>query len=315
MREVAMVTIGVILAVVGLVWWGSQIVNEDEIALRYRWGEVDDQALNPGLHVLWPGHSLVIFDNTNRYLRIDRKEPGEEVMGIVAQTRDRYLAGIVVTLEYKFDPEKAVGLLKQYGRNLEADTRQKVDSRIESEIEMAVRHVVPQHSMDELIHNRDRLRDIILFHLSPVDSEVPAALEDVDLPSKEGQTVADLGIDVSPLTISIDVPKEYRDLQSEATKIQIERVKRQVLEEQLENQQVELQLAGLRVDIERKEAEGAEAVLAASGIGKFLEKWDGTLPASVVLGDQTAEFLRAVSLSRSTKEGSSISQPRTEESQ
>lgn len=296
MDRVVIVVAGVFAGLLILFFMGARVVNQDEIALRYRWGVVDEQPLPAGFHVLWPGHKLVEFDNTKRSIVLDAVDKDESIPGITAVTADHYSPGIVVKLEYKFDPELAIDLLRDYGRQDSEDTRKKIDDRISQEIEMVIRHVVPQFTMDRLIKNRDELRDVVLCHLSKAAVRSGCELETVTMPKRGAQTVSDLGIVIQPLTISISVPDEFRETLRKMNEIELERVRRDLLKEQEANGELEMRAAKRLSEISAERAKGVSALASAGELSIFLDKWNGSLPSSIVLAEESSKLVSSLVL-------------------
>lgn len=286
MRHIVMLVTGALVAVVGLLWAGAEVVNQDEIALRYRWGILDEAPLDPGFRILWPGHGLLVFDNTRHSISVQEIEPDEKVAGVAAQTKDRYTTGVVVKLEYMLDRNRAVAILREYGRHDSEKTRARIEARIRADIESAIRHSVPQFTMDELIRDRGPLVEMVLFHLGPTSAPVPKSLASRSLLSRgKNGSVSDLGIVVSPLNLSLSVPKDYKDNVDEARR-------KEYLQALAANRLLELELAQKQLEVDRIAAESRALRVRSSELGIIVNKWSGDLPSTLVLSEDGLTELR-----------------------
>jgi regulator of protease activity HflC (stomatin/prohibitin superfamily) len=292
MQRIVMVIAGGAVALFALISWGCRVVNEDQIALQYRWGKMDAEPLEPGFHVLWPGYGLVLFDNTRHHISMDDKDPEEAVIGIGAQTKEKYVVGVVVDLEYKINPKLAVNLLKGYGRQDSTETRKRIEERIKAEVRMAVRHATPEYMMEELINNRDQLRDIIVYQLAPSGAKPSDAIVSHSLGAKPATTAADLGIEVTPLEIAYSVPDEYKAAQLKMTEKALLAANRSYDEEVSRNQEIELANAKRQKDIDGTTADAHAALERSSMLGIVTQKWNGVLPNTVLVGNDTLAYMR-----------------------
>ena len=148
-----------------------------------------------------------------------------------------------------------------------------------------MRHAVNSYNMDALIRSRDELRDIIIFQLAPSNTPIPANLGSKALASKPATTISDIGILVDSVNISYSVPEDYRALLTLITQ-------EKRLEEEARKQELEIANAKRDTQINQSLAEGKSALERSSDLGQFWQKWNGSLPNTIVIGSADLESIR-----------------------
>lgn len=132
----------VFIAIVGLLVAGIKTVDEGYVGIKKTFGEAQDEALSPGLHIINPLTDEIVTTET----RAQKLEASAN-----AGTKDLQTASTVVAVNYEVPKNTAVRLYKQWG----ADYSNRL---IVPAIQESVKKTTAKFSAEELVTKRDTVK-------------------------------------------------------------------------------------------------------------------------------------------------------------
>ncbi|MEM6736881.1 MAG: SPFH domain-containing protein [Bacteroidota bacterium] len=309
-----------VLKAIGLITAGAVVlspfcvtqVTDYELVMVHRWGKINETPVTPGLKWFWPiidkihrydlrQRNIIIDDNT-----ADTLAGG--IAGIDIETRDKYHAGLTVSVYYELDRSRGKTLVEKYGADDSEEARVLIERRVEDEVRYALQNLCPQYNLGDIIKNRaaiihnamyllgfqnnyltkqtssknDSTLGYVINHLPEYDISIPG-------PMMEDERLPDLGILVRYMRLEVHTPQIYESRNnSELILLELE------IEAQQEIKRA--QIDSIKVGINKYNYE------QLSKLGKmyFLDQWDGKLPTTLILDQNTARLFSEDALTLTT---------------
>lgn len=246
---------------------GCYKVDTHEVGLETRWGKINSDSLSPGLYFVNPIGSKVV--------KYDAREIKSEITA-ETYTKDMQPADLQLVIVYAVDPAKIKEIHASYGR----DWANKI---IAPAVVGATKDVLGQWEADKIVNGREQ-----------------AAKEINDLVGKmlEGKPVHFRQLIIANIDFS-DAFEKAIEAKQIATQEAIKARNRTVQIEEESRQEVIKAEAKAKATIALAEADAKAMEVRGKALKEnqdliqlqFIEKWDGTAPQTLILGDSTAKPL------------------------
>lgn len=268
-RGEGLVTILVLLLLGGIGFGigGCNKVDTHEVGLKIRWGKIDSDSLSPGLYFVNPVGSKVV--------KYDAREIKNEIKA-ETYTKDMQPADLQLVIVYAIDPSKIKEIHASYGR----DWANKI---IAPAVVGATKDVLGQWEADQIVNGREK-----------------AAKEINDLVMKmlEGKPVHFRQLIIANIDFS-DAFEKAIEAKQIATQEAIKARNRTVQIEEEAKQDVIRAEAKAKATVALAEADAKAMEVRGKALKEnqdliqlqFIEKWNGTAPQTLILGDSAAKPL------------------------
>ena len=257
---------GSLLILISLVFAlsGCRKVDTHEVGLKVRWGKIDSEPLTPDLYFVNPiGTQMVTYD-----AREARKE-----LSAPTFTKDMQEANLALIITYSLDKTRIKEIHTTYGRDW--------DNKIVIPVVLSsVKDVIGQWEADQVVNGREK---------------ATKEINDAIIKKLEGKPVHFSQLVIANIDFSDDFEKAIEAKQiatQEAIKARNKTV--QIEEEARQNVIRAKAEADAKLALATAEAKAVEIVGEALNKNKdvvkikFVEKWDGKAPHTLILGNDSS---------------------------
>ena len=242
-----------IAVVAAFIFAGCGQINSNEAGFKTWFGKVDTPVLEPGLYGICPiGGSLYTYLLSD--IRSDIK--------MQAYTKDMQQAEFTMSVIHAVNKPKLIDLHVKYGKNY-------AKIILEPILSTAVKEVVGGWEADKLINGREKATKEIIDKVNTLAADKPLLIKNVAILEIEYSDVFEKAIEAKQVAMQAA-------LEAKNKTVQVEEEARQTL--------IKAKAEADALEIKTKALEKNKDIILLNAV----EKWNGELPETVVLGEDTS---------------------------
>ncbi|HEY5751238.1 MAG TPA: SPFH domain-containing protein [Chryseolinea sp.] len=308
----AKVIVGILLTIFA---FSTTKVNEHEIVVIYRWGQLVSGPVTPGLHFYLPFmHTIERYDASRDQLTIADLlgTDGKEDLGVNVESTDDFQAKVLGYVQYELDKSKDTErdvnpstkvLVSTYGPKGGEEADKKIQRAIKDKVRQAIRTVFSLYTMKAAIDSAIVIEKLVNDFLKESDTTSTKGRLKSIIRYRTGRLLGETGIIIENVSIKIDPTSMYRESVNkkigtlmETEKLKLEQEGREKIAD-LEKRAHTIAMENLRMKFEQEaliakiENLKTQETNRREIIDEFLKKWNGILPQTLVTSQNDLRLL------------------------